>query len=202
MAVRLACFRHAASVDPEPGSNSPSLIRVLGLTLPASSDTARLSPRTLVHCLGPSPHHSSTVKVHHSRDGRLIRRPSGADSQYIRSTQSGATAWVSPGFTGAERRTVRRPASARSSAHVPGSQTKNPGPPRLPGIPLVKPALTGQVPWTSCASDRRCSVRVVEVFSALAQGPSGRHNPCYDSAICAVNCSRRPGWAQRLSGPD
>ena len=24
--VRLACFRHAASVDPEPGSNSPSLI--------------------------------------------------------------------------------------------------------------------------------------------------------------------------------
>jgi hypothetical protein len=27
VAVRLACFRHAASVDPEPGSNSPSLIR-------------------------------------------------------------------------------------------------------------------------------------------------------------------------------
>ncbi len=50
-------------------------------------------PRTLLLCLGPSPHHSSSVKVHLARDGRLIRRPSGADSQYNLSTQSGATAW-------------------------------------------------------------------------------------------------------------
>src|SRR3954447_9401509 len=64
VAVRLACFRHAASVDPEPGSNSPSLIRMHD---PASARLAAClrGPRApVVLLLGPSPHHSSTVKVH------------------------------------------------------------------------------------------------------------------------------------------
>ena len=47
--VRLACFRHAASVYPEPGSNSPS-------ELPRTSCPRRSAG-------SPSPHHSSIVKA-------------------------------------------------------------------------------------------------------------------------------------------
>ncbi len=60
MPVRLACFRHAASVYPEPGSNSPSEL-----------------PRTLVLsdlAGSPSPHHSSLVKVPRPSVGCPISR--------------------------------------------------------------------------------------------------------------------------------
>ena len=52
--VRLACFRHAASVDPEPGSNSPSLI------LTPDCPAGPAGPNC---CPGPSPHHSAPVNV-------------------------------------------------------------------------------------------------------------------------------------------
>jgi hypothetical protein len=55
--VRLACFRHAASVYPEPGSNSPS--ELSGTILPYRTNGFL----TISHWIVSSPHHSSLVKV-------------------------------------------------------------------------------------------------------------------------------------------
>ena len=59
LAVRLACVRHAASVHPEPGSNSP--YSVLLYSLPALHAQAQgLRILDWVLCL---PYHSLVVKV-------------------------------------------------------------------------------------------------------------------------------------------
>ena len=50
--ARLACIRHAASVDPEPGSNSPPMIPKDQLTL-ASRDAEASGPRRVLDPEGP-----------------------------------------------------------------------------------------------------------------------------------------------------
>jgi hypothetical protein len=52
--VRLACFRHAARLDPEPGSHTPPLI--LRPTAPAGAPGRQ-------SLTAPSPHHSPPVNV-------------------------------------------------------------------------------------------------------------------------------------------
>ena len=81
--VRLACFRHAASVYPEPGSNSPSelsespILHPLRLQMACSSDDLSTDRH--------APHHSSIVNVpqapscwfvhhHSSAEGHLTYR--------------------------------------------------------------------------------------------------------------------------------
>jgi hypothetical protein len=79
-AVRLACFRHAASVYPEPGSNSPSelsespILHPLRLQMACSSDDLSTDRH--------APHHSSIVNVPRAPDtgpparrSRAPRRP-------------------------------------------------------------------------------------------------------------------------------
>jgi hypothetical protein len=65
VAVRLACFRHAASVDPEPGSNSPSLI-LADARHPRLPQGAAPSPATST-CL--------PLRVPHPTTLRLLRCP-------------------------------------------------------------------------------------------------------------------------------
>ncbi len=61
--VRLACVRHAASVYPEPGSNSPSKMYIESLTQRLKCIVNELSPLTGSHCTLFIPYHSSVVQV-------------------------------------------------------------------------------------------------------------------------------------------
>jgi hypothetical protein len=108
VAVRLACFRHAASVDPEPGSNSPSLIR---------------APE------GPCPQ-TRSLRVPHPTTLRLLscHRPvpgEHLDRLTVRTQNSTGSV---PGAT------IARPHGATFGTHPWGQQTKTPGTQWLPGI--------------------------------------------------------------------
>src|SRR5437660_2047519 len=88
--ARLACVRHAASVNPEPGSNSPFKARTHGTkALSLSQDSQSLS-------------HSSVVKVlnHHLPPCPITRRPFEPPGSLAKGARSlaaeGATAIVAP----------------------------------------------------------------------------------------------------------
>ena len=72
-AVRLACFRHAASVYPEPGSNSPSELSESILPYRTNGFSNDLS--TDRH----APHHSSIVNVPRTPSAWLARHNCGAE---------------------------------------------------------------------------------------------------------------------------
>ena len=78
-AVRLACFRHAASVDPEPGSNSPSLI-------PGPWPASFLAPMNRWSGSGPSCPTTLRLLRSAAAAGRLSAR--GTDEHYARPAPS------------------------------------------------------------------------------------------------------------------
>ncbi len=85
--VRLACFMHAASVYPEPGSNSPNnlgFLRTLPSSLfsphhssivkaPASSSLSTVSRAADIHCTNHSIRCQVVSPRFHSRHSRLSR---------------------------------------------------------------------------------------------------------------------------------
>ena len=72
--ARLACIRHAASVRPEPGSNSPSEKLLLARCLPRGPEAAALhigTPKTSVLARSPSMHGESGAET---ASERVLRR--------------------------------------------------------------------------------------------------------------------------------
>ena len=118
--VRLACFRHAASVDPEPGSNSPSLI---------PRPTAPAGAPGHESLTGPSPHHSPPVNV---------PRPAGAST----ASRHGLRSIPCP-------RNELRPLAGPIEDTCSGATEQKPQAPKAAWVKICVPALAGQTPASS-----------------------------------------------------
>ena len=176
--ARLACIRHAASVDPEPGSNSPPV-----------RGPARLAPDDTPSCLAePAPNPASTAHDH--RQATRSRAPRRCSRTVPRARSPG------PVPRARDRRRNGCPhALAPSSAHEPSPALAG-----APGAPATPAAFPPPSRPTAPVTTRR-SVPPCPLVNVLALPiipiSMGARSPCI--AAGRKSLTPLPGLLDRLA---